>query len=185
VGLTKLICSVDGCDAETYEAIRIGAKFKNVLENIKIMQRLKKMMNSELPVVRVQMVDTPWNHDQMDAYIKYWSAIVEDVGTERMNDWHPDRKIEIVVSKDFECPLIYQRLIVTWDGRVSICCGNTYVKLVAGDLNKQTVEEVWNGSVMKMLRENSEAGTTHQIPICNECGFRKTIIGILNEKKAV
>jgi hypothetical protein len=72
--------------------------------------------------------------------------------------------------------MLYQRLIVLWDGRVAICCGNIHCKLIAGDLNKQTIADVWNGDVMKKLREYSEYGKTHKVRICSECGFRQTII---------
>jgi radical SAM protein with 4Fe4S-binding SPASM domain len=175
-GLDKLICSVDGCTAEVYEKVRIGAKFETVLNNIKNLQRIKKELGITNPVVRVQMVDTPVNHGQMDAFVNFWSGIADHVAVEDMNDWH-DKKLEtVLVSKQFDCPMVYQRLIVLYDGTVTICCGNIYGKLVAGNLNKQTVEEVWKGPVMQKLRKCLADGESHRVQICAECGYRSTVI---------
>jgi len=175
-GLDKLICSVDGCTAEIYEKVRIGAKFETVLNNIKNLQKIKRELGVTKPVVRIQMVDTPVNHAQMNEFVKFWGEIADHVAVEDMNDWH-DKKLEnIIVCKDFECPMVYQRLIVLYDGTVTICCGNIYGKLVAGDLNKQTVEEVWNGHIMQKLRKFLAEGESHKVQICAECGYRSTVI---------
>ncbi len=175
-GLDKLICSVDGYTKEVYESVRIGAKFETTLQNIKTLQRLKKEMGKKNPTLRVQMVDTPRNHEQMEGYIKFWSEIADHVAVEDMNDWHDKDLKAVVASKDFDCPMPYQRLIVLFDGKVTICCGNIYGKLVAGDLTKQTVEEVWKGPVMQQLRKNIAEGNSHRVRICAECGYRTTVI---------
>jgi len=175
-GLDKLICSVDGYTKEVYESVRIGATFETTLQNIKNFQRIKKEMGAKKPTLRVQMVDTPRNHEQIEGYIKFWSEIADHVAIEDMNDWHDKELKAVVVSKDFDCPMPYQRLIVLYDGKVTICCGNIYGKLVAGDLTKQTVEEVWKGPVMQKLRKHLAEGESHKIQICAECGYRTTVI---------
>jgi len=184
-GLDKMICSVDGYTKDTYESVRIGATFETTLENIKRMQRLKKEMGKTKPVVRVQMVDTPKNHDQIEGYIKFWGDIADEVAVEDMNDWHDKDLKAVIVSKEFDCPMVYQRLIVLYDGRVTICCGNIYGKLIAGDLTKQTVENVWKGPVMQKLRKHLMEGESHKVQICAECGYRSTVIRNKSMDKAV
>jgi len=175
--LDKLICSVDGCTADVYESIRIGAKFDTVLENIKYLQSLKKELGVDYPKVRIQMVDQPKNHEQMQEYVDFWSNIADDVGVELMNDWHPKEALDKVVKcKDFECSMLYQRMIVLWDGRVVGCCGNNYAKLVLGNVAKQSVKLVWNGVPYNTLRYLSESGDTHLSKVCSECGYRTTVI---------
>ncbi|MEM2963778.1 MAG: radical SAM protein [Candidatus Anstonellales archaeon] len=179
-GLDKIICSVDGYTPEVYEKIRVGAKFETVVNNIKTLQKIKQERGLTKPVVRVQMVDTPWNHHQIDEYIKYWGSIADHVGVEDMNDWHDKKLEEVVICPEFDCPMVYQRLVILYDGRVTICCGNIYGKLVAGDLNKHSVEEVWKGPIMQKLREYLAKGESHRVQICAECGYRMTVIK--NEK---
>jgi radical SAM protein with 4Fe4S-binding SPASM domain len=131
------------------------------------------------------MVDTPKNHDQIEGYVKFWSDIVDDVAIDDMNDWHEKELKQIVISKEFDCPMLYQRLIVLYDGRVTICCGNIHQKLVAGDLNKQTVEEVWKSPVMQKLRKHVAEGESHKVQICAECGYRNTVISKFSMDKKI
>jgi len=77
-GLDKIMCSVDGYTKDVYESVRIGANFGTVLNNIKNLQSLKKSMGSKRPIVRVQMVDTPRNHHQIEEYIKFWGEIANN-----------------------------------------------------------------------------------------------------------
>jgi len=180
-GLDKLICSVDGCTKEVYESVRVGANFETVLQNIKDLQRIKKELNSETPKLRIQMVDTPKNHDQIEDYIKFWGEFADDIAVEKMNDWtFKESQDEIMECKGFDCPMNYQRMIVWWDGRVVMCCGNLYGKLIYGNLTSDTIEEVWNNNRIWKTRLCNSTGESHRIRICSECGFRKTVI---NDRK--
>jgi radical SAM protein with 4Fe4S-binding SPASM domain len=140
------------------------------------MQELKQRLGKVFPIVRVQVVDSPSTHAQLDEYFDFWGKTADDLGVECVNDWHYKSLGKVVVCSDFECAMLYQRLIIGWDGRVFICCGNHFGKLIAGDLNKQTIEEVWNGDVYKRLRKLSELGLLHKSRICAECGYRMTVI---------
>ena len=175
-GLDQLICSVDGHTKETYEKIRIGAKFDQVIENIKNLQRIKKERGVERPVTRVQMVHSPASSSQVAGYLEFWKDVVDRVAITDMCDWTNKNLKTVIVSDQFRCPKIYQRMSVWFNGKVTICDGNYYGKLIAGDLTKQSIEEVWNGPVIKKMRETHSQGNSHRIKICAECGYRKTVI---------
>jgi len=175
-GLDKINCSVDACIPEVYEKIRVGAKFDVVLANIKNLQRIKKERGVTKPIVRVQMVDSPTSHEQVEQYIAFWSEIADQVAVSDVLDWH-DKKLEsVVVAEDFVCAKPYQRMSVWFNGQVVICDGNYFGKIIAGDLNTQSVEEVWNGPVMSKIRRYHLEGKSHKVKICAECGYRSTTI---------
>lgn len=175
-GLDKINCSVDACIPEVYERIRVGAKFDTILNNIKNLQRIKKERGVSKPIVRVQMVDSPVSHDQVGEFIKFWEDIADQVAVSDMLDWHDKKLTNVVVSDDFVCSKPYQRMSVWHDGKVVICDGNYFGKLIAGDLSKQSVEEVWNGPVMGRLRKLHLEGKSHKVNICAECGYRMATI---------
>lgn len=62
--LTRLGVSLDGTKRETYEAIRKGASFKKVIENLKLLNKLKEEFKSELPRLRMLMVLSEKNIDE-------------------------------------------------------------------------------------------------------------------------
>ena len=60
-GLNRIIFSLDGATTETYETIRIGAKFDDVIENISRFMSQRKKLNQKNPIVDVNMVVTRRN----------------------------------------------------------------------------------------------------------------------------
>ena len=178
-GLDKIICSVDGYTKEVYESVRIGAIFENVLNNIKRLQSLKKNMGSKKPIVRVQMVDTPRNHHQIEGYIKFWSEMAEHVAIEDMLDWEAKEEDDTPLE-NFACAQLWQRLIVLADGDVLPCCramrgGNEKLE-VLGNAYEGSLEDMWKGSRMTKLRTLHQEGRSHEIKMCRLCGLRKTLI---------
>lgn len=177
-GLDKIICSVDGYTKDVYESVRIGANFENVLNNIKRMQSLKKSMGSEKPIVRVQMVDTPRNHHQVNGYIKFWSEIADQVAIEDMLDYAA--KEECNTPIDWACAELWQRIIVLADGRVIPCCratrGGNEKLMVLGNAYNDSLEKIWKGNRLTKLREIHKQGRSHELRMCRLCGLRKEVV---------
>jgi radical SAM protein with 4Fe4S-binding SPASM domain len=55
-GLADLHISLDGATAETYERIRVGARFTRVIANIKAVQQAKRALQSASPRLRIIVV---------------------------------------------------------------------------------------------------------------------------------
>ncbi len=178
-GLDKIICSVDGYTSEIYEQIRIGGKFETVVKNIKGLQELKKEMNSTKPTVRIQMVDTPINHSQIDGYIKFWGDIVEHVAVEDMCDLTLKEE-DPTPLPNWACAQIWQRLVVLTDGDVLPCChalyGGNDKLLVVGNVKEESIESIWKGEEMTKMRELHKTGRSHEIELCRNCLMRKEIV---------
>lgn len=62
--LHQLIISMDGATAETYEAIRQGAHFEYVVENIRALSSAKRAMKSATPLIYLNMVVCRSNHHE-------------------------------------------------------------------------------------------------------------------------
>ena len=178
-GLDKIICSVDGYTKEVYENVRIGAHFETVLENIETLQNLKESMECKKPIIRVQMVDTPTNHHQIDGYIKFWGQIVEQVAVEDMLDWEAEDE-DSTPLEDWSCAQLWQRLLVLADGDVLPCCramkGGTEKLFTLGNAHETSLEELWNGEELNRLRSLHRKGRSHEIKMCRACGLRKDVL---------
>jgi len=174
-GLDKLICSVDGCTKDVYEKIRIGADFDTVLNNIKNFQRIKKEMGVDKPTVRVQMVDITEIHDQIEDYKEFWGKIVEDVAVLDMLDLEGG-VTKTIVSKEFQCPDLWQRLVITKSGYVGMCCGDHRVMVVLGDVRQDSIEDIWHSDKLNEIRELHIKGESHKIEACRICETRAALI---------
>ena len=140
---------------------------------------LKRLMKSEKPIVRVQMVDTPKNHHQIEEYIKFWSKIVEHVAVEDMLDWKADEEDDTPLQ-DWACAQLWQRLVVLADGDIIPCCratrGGNEKLMVLGNAHTDSIEDIWKGDKLRQIRELHQKGESHKIKMCRFCGMRKMIV---------
>lgn len=173
--LDKIIFSIDGHTPEVYEKIRIGGKFKTVLENVKRLKELRDATGKRKPYIRVQMVDMPENHQYVKDYIKFWSQYADYVAIEDLNDYHKT-PIKNPPKSDFCCAQLWQRMMVRYDGQVTACCGDIYGEYPIGDANKSTIEELWLGPKMTAIREQHKKGRSDIYNMCVTCGLRQNYI---------
>lgn len=59
---------------------------------------------------------------------------------------------------DIKCALPFKQLIIRPDGKVSLCCNDPYGKCTLGDLNYESVLEVWNGKAFDNIRKKLSQG---------------------------
>ncbi len=124
-------------------------KFDDIYENIKNFKKVKENLNSVLPITKVQMVLTHDTRNEQDQFFKLFNNYVDDVSvkqyTERGGDLEylkeslikekkinfsqkdkellKDQKGDLYISDGrLPCEQPYQRMLVTYDGKVSMCC---------------------------------------------------------------
>ena len=76
-GLTRLRFSLDAATKETYEKIRVGAKFESVIEKIEQFLEIKERGGYELPVVGVNLVKMKMNEHEIDQFVDMWKDKVD------------------------------------------------------------------------------------------------------------
>ena len=67
-GIHRLAISFDSPNKETYEKLRVGAKFEDTLKKIKQFVKLRDEQGKLLPTVRVQMVDQAENQHEREEF---------------------------------------------------------------------------------------------------------------------
>lgn len=77
--------------------------------------------------------------------------------------------------KNIICVLPWVHLNILPDGKVLQCCLSSDYGAIAGDLNKQTIEEIWNGDFMKSLRKQMINGV--KPAICSSCFEKERLTG--------
>lgn len=70
------------------------------------------------------------------------------------------------------CLLPFEELVLTADGRVTICCQDHYFESAVGNLNTHRVDEIWYGEGMQRLRESLLQGDRSHNKFCSACDFR-------------
>ncbi len=84
-------------------------------------------------------------------------------------------------SKDSRQPCfeMYRRIQVLSDGRVGVCvCRDVEAEIVIGDIKKNTVNEIWNGELLKKYRSNWKKGVLPDV--CKSCNRYQPINKYIN-----
>ena len=67
------------------------------------------------------------------------------------------------------CNRALTQIMVLWDGRVSLCCFDGFGEVILGDLNRQTIREVFNGEQAAGIRRAHVEGRRQELPLCRTC----------------
>lgn len=170
-GLDKIFFSVDSIDPEKYEKIRIGAKYKNVISNIKRFSAINEEAGHPV-YTRVQKVLMNNTNNENEEFKAFFSRYVDQVAFEDYipygeADYGKEVKRESVFP--FACSQLWQRLFITWDGECRICCVNSMDALIVGNIADSSIRDVWNSEKLQGIRKLHEQGLWHEIDLCKNC----------------
>ena len=66
------------------------------------------------------------------------------------------------------CTRAIKEMTIMWDGRVNLCCMDAFGKVIFGDVNKQSVKEVWESPERQRYSEAHKNGE-YLDGICSNC----------------
>ena len=73
------------------------------------------------------------------------------------------------------CAVPWMHLAFEPSGKVIPCCLTSSHNYFAGDLNTETIDEIWNSENMKNLRKDMIEG--REPKVCNKCFDREKVTG--------
>ncbi|MGA2824023.1 MAG: radical SAM/SPASM domain-containing protein [Bacteroidales bacterium] len=193
-GLDRLIISLDGIDAETYEKYRKGGNFNEVITGIKEIVNHKQARGSKKPKLILQFLVLKSNQHQ----IKHIQQLGKDLGVDKVelktaqfydfrqgNPLMPDdprfsryKKIktdpeghiryEIRNRLPNYCFRMWSSCVVTWDGAVVPCCFDKDAKYRMGNVKEQAFVKIWKNETYCEFR-NKILSSRKSIDICINC----------------
>jgi len=184
-GLDKLIFSIDSSKAETYAKIRRGGNFYTVMRNVIMIQSLKQFCGSELPITKVQCLVQDLNKEEVESgeFENFWKELVDEVII-NYDCFEHERNDIVDPTPDFRCESVWLRLTIRANGDIALCCGIDSDDKILGNIEDDTIEAIWNGSVMNNIRALITSGKAHLIPACRTCDLRRKYLrGYKNDYK--
>ena len=128
-GLLRLQVSLDAHTQETYEKIRTGGNFKDVIKKVLRFLEIRNEVSSKLPTLRVNFVKTEINKHETDDFIKFWEGKADSIGVQDlvgvMDGYGKKSEEELEKTKlsgSFRCAQPFQHLTVRYDGTILPCC---------------------------------------------------------------
>jgi len=182
-GLRKINFSVCGYAPEVYEKIMVGLKRDVTYKNITDFLRLKEKYKLNDLIVGISAVKLNANKGDLKNFVKFWQRQkgVDQVITADLRDRVGKKDINEIgkVGKMYErnhwlvpCDQLWGLYFIYCDGRIAPCCNDIGLRrLVIGDINKQTLQEIRTANCLKDLRKQHLEGRRYRHQVCGKCFY--------------
>tara|TARA_B100001179_G_scaffold175642_1_gene130910 strand:- start:290 stop:1180 length:891 start_codon:yes stop_codon:yes gene_type:complete len=180
-GLGVLKFSLDAMDERKIKEIRgKKADFADSIEKILKLLETKKKKNFKTLLVpcMIDLAVGPNDVDMHKKFLEFWSdkdvfAYIKSQDNRYMYENDKDLKSKSHYSKQY-CEYPWLSVSIMADGNVVPCTQISNHELVLGNINKNTLEEIWNGKKYQELRRMHISGKFPKGHKCNEkCDMKK------------
>ena len=177
--LDELYVSLDGVTQKTYETYRRGGNLKRVIENILLLQKVKRKENS--PVPRIVLKFMVMRHNEYELvqakelanrlqveqfmqgamHVDMGKSLDEDISSSIAKDfdWLPRNESlsrydyeKKKVKRKIDCDWSWKGVAINWDGSVSPCCAVYEKRDDFGNIFEQGFQAIWNGNQYRASR---------------------------------
>jgi len=187
-GLDDIMFSIDGFSKDTFEKIRKGLKFKEVMDNalnfIKTRDKGKYKTS-----IRVRMVLQEGNINELGDWTDFWSSKLKTgdrVYAKPMHSWGNQLRTYNELTRHAEgkdysrqaCVSPWSTLVVKVNGDVPLCPVDFKCRFLMGNINKKSVKDIWLTKRFMDIRDQLLSGKRNEVKLCRNCYLwdRGTII---------
>ncbi len=171
-----IVFSVDAADKKGFEEIRIGANFDQVVENIKMFNRIRVQEFPTSPI-RTRISMTLFKDDQdPEAARQLWAPLVDEFtaknarGEQSGSIYQQDKDGKPKnINPEVRCRVMFDRLYIWCDGTVNPCEDDYLSMLKLGNVKQNSLHELWTGPAMMKLRIAHLNGRKNTCFPCNNC----------------
>lgn len=162
--------NIDGATAATAEAVRPRLQFDQIERNLHRFLEIRAQRGVRYPKLLVGMVVFDVNRHETEAFVARWQGVADFVSLNGYSNrlaslsWNPPANPRIQ-----QCVLPFRDLNIWSNGQAVLCCNDWNARHVTGDLNTQSLAEVWQGAVFREARRLHQTRQGAQLPACAQC----------------
>jgi MoaA/NifB/PqqE/SkfB family radical SAM enzyme len=179
--LRNLIISVDGVDETSYNYLRAGGNFKQVIENIQHFIERRKREPDRGPTVQIQIIESDYSRPYLPAFKAFWAEQLDGVARMSINvipfhnfagqikDDHFQPVKDTGLHVNLPCHRLTYEMEISADGVTSVCCLDSERQLEIGNVNQVSIKTMWHGPKVTAYREQMKAAQYGAMPLCQTC----------------
>jgi radical SAM protein with 4Fe4S-binding SPASM domain len=152
-GMDRVAFSIDGLKEE-YEKIRAPIKYKEILGVVKRLHEIRNNLASKKPLIRIQSVKE--SIEKENEFLSTWQGISDEILFLEYKDYSKEAADRQQAM--YRCPLLYQRMMIHWDGTVPMCINDEYEESVMGNVLTHSIGDIWRGQTFKQARDVHKEG---------------------------
>lgn len=183
-GIDSIKFSINATNSKDYLLIHGKNEYDRVLENLIYVDELRKKLQKKVSLY-ISFVETRYTTEGKEYFQNKYRQYVDDilffdcrnVGGTMKNEIDDCLSVHSETGAHSEqeaCFMVFNRLHITCEGYLTLCCVDYQNYLAVADLNTESLEEAWNNSYARELRrrhlEHNLKGTMcyNCLKNCNE-----------------
>lgn len=183
-GLDLIKISVQGLSAAAYLDIAgVKIDYEKFRENIADLHSRRKNLH-----VHVKIVDTGLSPEERAKFVEDFESISDSVHIDPLMGWSlssvrdfrlgqrsaqgPDG---LPLNRREVCAFPFYTLSINFDGSVSVCCVDWAHQTVVGDINRESLLDIWQGPALAAIRLMHLEGRRRENRACGDCQYLETL----------
>ncbi|MBF0425187.1 MAG: SPASM domain-containing protein [Magnetococcales bacterium] len=184
IPLDSIKFSFQGVDVQSYREMRNTDFFATLISRIKKLHTQRG--DRPAPYIQISTTITYETREQVAAFRRMVAPYADLVSVGRTVLGHLDasqvkcsatdrqtlqrlQTQESVVKKHKQCPEVFDKLSVDWDGTVTACCADYDHFMTIGNLATDSLEAIWRSEKMQHYRTLLADMHHSELPLCRTC----------------
>ncbi len=183
--------SIDGATKKSYESIRSGGKYENIVDSLEVIQKINnKKRNSRISLLIDSILSSSNIYEIPIFFEKYGKyCFPENINFTIVNGLSPDPSyfresfpFPNLIRQNIPCHIPFKKLYFTYGGKVTLCCRDYDEDIVVGDIQQDSLIDIWNGVQADQVRKKHLDKKKMDIRSCKSCyGPYRSISFVINE----
>lgn len=165
-----------------YEEIRKGAKWEKTYNNLLNLLEYKKKTNHQIKItIKDISLDRVYNKENRVQSLRKLKLLFSNLPVNvfepyQIHNWSG------TFAEKHQAPVWYRNtktyvscshpwfaFNILWDGKVVPCCRDIERKYVVGDVNQDSISNIWNSKKLMNLRRLLVSGAYNKVELCRNC----------------
>ena len=166
VGMDSIKFSFQGVNKRAYEDFRNSREFHKLLNKIKRLHAYRESLGALFPFIQIGTTVTTEPQYLIDQFINQVDSFTDAVYVGSTRDLQQKTPSSV---KYCECPEVFDKLSINFDGSVSACCGDYDNYTIIGDANTSSLLDIWNGEPLARFRKMLLEYRHNENHLCARC----------------
>ena len=187
-GLTYIRVSFYGVNDQQYKERtgKAGYTFDEIVRNVRTLRRYRDAAGGSDLEIHAQLIGG--TEDEERFLRSTLDGIADRVDRKQLHNWGSVDSRLVQLGQEAKtdravCPQPFMYSVVKANGDVTVCCVDWAGKLVVGNVQTESLREIWEGQRLRELQNTHLRGRRANFPICRDCTLLYTMPDVIEPRE--